>query len=83
MEDGEEQTEGVFYGAIATKSYARTLGRPYLELCTRPISRPIVYPDTSRFTAISTLSWNSITIVLCVDVKWCWQPLDQNVALAE
>jgi hypothetical protein len=40
MEYGEERTEGIFHSAIADEP-------PRTELCTLPISRPIVYPDTS------------------------------------
>jgi hypothetical protein len=39
MEDGEEQTEGIFYGAIATKSYARTL-RPPIPRIVYPADKP-------------------------------------------
>ena len=34
----------MFYSAIA---YENLCQKPLPELCTRPISRPIVYPDTS------------------------------------
>jgi hypothetical protein len=50
MEDGEERTEGIFYSAIAYENLCQKPPKPpYPELCTRPISRPIVYPDTSRY----------------------------------
>lgn len=49
MDDGEARTEGIFYSAIAyEKPMPESSKPPLLELCTRPIRRLIVYPDTSR-----------------------------------
>jgi hypothetical protein len=47
MGDDEERTEGIFYSVIAYEMLRQKPNKPPLpELCTLPISRPIVYPDT-------------------------------------
>jgi hypothetical protein len=43
MGDDEERTEGIFYSAIAYEKLCQKPKPPLPELCTRPISRPIVY----------------------------------------
>src|SRR5947207_14668314 len=53
MGDDEERTEGIFYSAIAYEKLWRKPKPPLPELCTRPISRSIVYPDTSRYASVS------------------------------
>jgi hypothetical protein len=62
VKDGEERTEGIFYSAIALlKCMPEALSHPLPELCTRPISRPIVYPDTFR------ISW---ACILWAFISW-------------
>jgi hypothetical protein len=39
--------QGISYSAVAYEKLYQKPQAPLPELCTRPISRPIVYPDTS------------------------------------
>jgi hypothetical protein len=49
---------------LPMKSYARSPKPPLPELCTRPISRPIVYPDTNRQAPAAMTDYSQVVAIV-------------------